>query len=178
MKTRIALLSVFLAATLQATSFSTLPAALKQVLPAGQKTFKAKLVVDAAQAKALNSFGHGDFLEDDEFDVFYTKDASGKVSGVAVHLSEYLVRWKSSHSWVVGLTPDGRLTGVAVVELSDKYAAPLADAAFLKQFAGKTPTQVGYGKGMDAVAGASESCQLLSSSLQRAAWIATHTPTP
>jgi hypothetical protein len=51
MKTRIALLSVFLAATLQATTFSTLPTALKQVLPAGQKTFKAKLVVDAAQAK-------------------------------------------------------------------------------------------------------------------------------
>ncbi|HOX53505.1 MAG TPA: FMN-binding protein [Fibrobacteria bacterium] len=165
-------------ASLQAATYESLSGALRKVLPSGQKVFKSKLVLDKAQAKILNDFGHGDFLADDAIDVYYTKDDKGQVSGTAVHLVEYLVRWKSTHTWVVGLAPDGKLTGISVVELTDKYAFPLGEAGFLKQFAGKAPPQSLYGKGMDAVSGASASCQLLSSSIQRAVWISKNAKLP
>ncbi|MBK9579799.1 MAG: hypothetical protein IPK50_14895 [Fibrobacterota bacterium] len=171
MKKNFVLACLISAACLHAANYESLSSALKKTLPAGQKVFKSKLVLDKAQAKTLNDFGHGDFLADDAIDVYYTKDDKGQVSGTAVQLVEYLVRWKSSHTWVVGLAPDGKLTGISVVELTDKYAFPLGEAGFLKQFSGKAPAQSLYGKGMDAVAGASESCQLLSSSIQRAVWI-------
>lgn len=174
MRNRIIVASVVASVALHAASFTPLSGALKQVLPAGQKAFKTKFVMTGDQAKLLNGYGHGDFLEDDAVDVYYTKDAAGKVSGVAVQIQEYLVRWKSSHTWVVGLTPDGKLTGIAMVELTDKYAFPLAKPDFLKQFPGKDPGQMALGKGMDGISGASESCQLLSSSLKRVAWIASH----
>lgn len=175
MRKRILVASIVASVALHAASFTPLSGALKQVLPAGQKAYKTKFVMTKEQAKLLNGFGHGDFLADDEIDVYYTKDAAGKVSGTAVVIQEYLVRWKSSHTWVVGMAPDGRLTGVSMVELTDKYAHPLAKPDFLKQFPGKDPNQMALGKGMDGISGASESCELLASSLKRVAWIAAHT---
>jgi hypothetical protein len=175
---KIFLVALFAVATLQAATYSNLSGALKQVLPAGQKAYKSKLVITEAQADALNAFGNGDFLEGDEFDVYYTKDDKGQVSGVAVQILEVLTRWKSNHTWVIGLAPDGKVSGLVILELFDKYALPLADAKFQKQFAGKDPAQTAPGKGMDAIAGASESCRLLSSSFKRAAYIASHTTLP
>lgn len=173
------LLPVLLAfAALQAATYSTLSAALKQLLPAGHKAFKTKFVVNDAQAKALNAFGEGDYLEGDAFDVYYSKDPQGKVSGIAVQLVEMLPKWKSSHSWVIGVAPDGKLSGVAVLELTDKYTFPMALPAFLKQFPGKPAAQIGIGKGMDAASGASESSHLLASSIRRAAYIATQAKLP
>lgn len=178
MRTR-SILPVFLAvAALQAATYSTLSTALKQLLPAGHKAFKTKFVATDAQAKALNAFGDGDYLDGDAFDVYYSKDSQGKVSGIAVQLVEVLPKWKSSHSWVIGVTPDGKLSGVAVLELTDKYTFPLGQAAFLKQFPGKPAARIGIGKGMDAASGASESSQLLASSIRRAAYIAAQAKLP
>lgn len=171
-RTIAAILSTALA--IHAASFTSLSAALKQVLPPGQPAFKTKFVLSKDQAALLNGFGHGDFRADDAIEVYYTKDAQGKVSGTAVKIDEYLVRWKSSHTWVVGFSPDGKLSGISVVELTDKYAFPLAKPDFLKQFSGKDPAHAALGDGMDGISGASESCQLLSSSIRRSWWVATH----
>lgn len=171
-------LALLAACALHAANYESLSGALRKVLPAGQKVFKTKLVLDKGQAKTLNEFGHGDFLADDAIDVYYTKDDKGQLGGTAVQLEEYLVRWKSKHIWVVGLAPDGKLTGISVVELTDKYAYPLGEPGFLKQFPGKPPAQSLFGKGMDAVSGASESCQLLSSSIQRAVWVSKNVRLP
>lgn len=175
---RILLVSVLLAASIQAATYTKLSDALKQLLPAGQKAFKTKFVLTEAQADAMNGFGKGDFAEGDDFNVYYTKDDKGQVSGVAVEILEILLKWKAYHTWVIGVAPDGKLTGVAMLELTDKYSFPLAGAAFLKQFPGKLPSQMIVGKGMDAVTGASESSKLLSASLQRVAYIATQAKLP
>lgn len=179
MRPRILLLAALAAtASLHAATYSTLSAALKQLLPAGQKAFKTKFVATEAQAKALNAYGEGDFREGDAFDVYYSKDAQGKVSATAVQLEEYQPKWKSTHTWVVGIGADGKLTGVAVLELTDKYTFPLAQPGFLKQFVGKPAAQIGLGKGMDAVSGASESSQLLAESIHRAAYVASQAKLP
>lgn len=178
MRIRFLAAAFVMAATLQAATYSTLQASLKQLLPAGQKAFKAKFVATEAQAKALNAFGEGDYMEGDEFDVYYTKDAQGKVSCTAVQLEEMLAKWKSSHTWVIGIAADGKLTGVSILELTDKYTFPLAQANYLKQFPGKPAAQLAVGKGMDAVAGASESAVLLSASIRRAAYIASQAKLP
>lgn len=178
MRIRFLLPALVAVAALQAATYATLSSALKQTLPTGHKAFKTKFIATDAQAKALNAFGDGDYLEGDEFDVYYSKDAQGKVSGVAVLLVEMLPKWKSSHTWVVGVSPDGKLSGVAVLELSDKYTFPLGQPNYLKQFPGKAAAQIGVGKGMDAASGASESSQLLASSIRRAAYIATQAKLP
>ncbi len=159
-----------------ATTYNTLSAALKQVLPTGQKAFKTKHVLTEAQAKVMNSFGDGDFLAEDPIDIYYTKDASGKVSGSAIQVLEVLKRWKAYHTWVIGIAPDGRLTGVAMMDLPDHYGQPLAAAGFLKQFPGKSASQITLGKDFDAVSSATESCRLLTSSIKRAAWLAANVP--
>jgi hypothetical protein len=178
MPKRILLVSILLAASIQAATYTKLSDALKQLLPAGQKAFKTKFVLTEAQADAMNGFGKGDFAEGDDFNVYYTKDEQGQVSGIAVEILEILLKWKAYHTWVVGIAPDGKLTGVSVLELTDKYSFPLAGTAFLKQFPGKPPSQMIVGKGMDAVTGATESSKLLSASLQRAAYIATQAKLP
>lgn len=178
MRIRTLLVIPMMAAALHAATYSTLSASLKQLLPAGQKAFKTKFVATDAQAKALNAFGDGDFLGGDEFDVYYTKDAQGKVSGTAIQLVEMQPKWKSSHTWVIGIGSDGKLTGVSILELTDKYTFPLAQPVFLKQFPGKPAAQIGLGKGMDAVAGASESSALLAASIKRAAYIASQAKLP
>lgn len=175
---RILLVSFLLAASIQAATYTKLSEALKQLLPAGHKVYKTKFVLTEAQADAMNAFGKGDFAEDDDFTVYYAKDDKGQVSGVAVEILEILLKWKAYHTWVIGVAPDGKLTGVAVLELTDKYSFPLSGAGFLKQFPGKVPSQMIVGKGMDAIAGASESSKLLSASLQRAAYVATQAKLP
>ncbi len=167
-----------LAFAAQATTYAKLSDALKQLLPAGQKVYKTKFVLTEAQADAMNGFGKGDFAEGDDFDVYYTKNNQGQVTGTAVQILEILLKWKAYHTWVIGLSPNGKLTGVSVLELTDKYSFPLSGAAFLGQFPGKVPAQMIVGKGMDAVSGASESSKLLSASLQRAAYIATQAKLP
>lgn len=171
-------LAILMAASLQAATYTTLSASLKQLLPAGQKAYKAKFVATEAQAKALNAFGEGDYMEGDEFDVYYTKDAQGKVTCTAVQMVEMLAKWKSSHTWVIGIAADGKLTGVSILELTDKYTFPMAQGNFLKQFPGKAAAQLAVGKGLDAVAGASESSVLLGASIRRAAYIASQAKLP
>jgi len=166
------LLPLFVACTVGAATFSTLPGALMQILPTGQKAFKTKFVATMAQANALNAFGDGDFREGDAVDVYYTKDSTGKVSSVAIMLEEYQPKWKSRHNWVIGLGDNGTLRGIGILELTDKYTYPLAQPAWLKQFPGKPAAQIAVGKGMDAIAGASASVQLLQESIHRAAYIA------
>jgi len=164
------LLTAF-AALAGATSYTPLSEALKKALPLGQKTFKTTVVLTKDQAEKLNSYGRGDFLKDDEVDVYYTKDDHNQVTGTAVYLVEMLVRWKARHNWVIGLSPAGAITAVSVVELTDKYSFPLAGDAFLKQFPGKNPAAIEVGNGIDAVSGATESSKLMSASLKRAAYV-------
>lgn len=167
-----------LAFAAQAATYAKLSDALKQLLPAGQKVYKTKFVLTDAQADAMNAFGKGDFAEGDPFDVYYTKNDQGQVTGTAVQILEILLKWKAYHTWVIGLPPDGKLTGVSILELTDKYSFPLSGSGFLGQFPGKIPSQMVVGKGMDAIAGASESSKLLPASLRRAAYVATQAKLP
>jgi len=166
------LLALGLALGAHAATYGKLSDALKQLLPTGQKAYRTKVVLTKAQADALNAMGDGDFLKDDAVDVYYTKNDKSQVTGTAIEMVEVLKRWKSTHTWAVGLSPTGVLTGVALLELTEKRAFPMAGDAFLKQYAGRRPDQVEIGKGVDAVSGATESCRLLSESVKRAAYIA------
>jgi uncharacterized protein with FMN-binding domain len=170
-KTTPILLALGLALCAHAATYAKLSDALKQLLPAGQKTYRTKVALTKAQAQALNAMGDGDFLEDDQFDVYYTKNDKAQVTGSAVEMVEVLKRWKSRNTWVVGFAPAGTITGVVLLELTEKRAFPMASADFLKQYAGRRPEQAGIGKGVDAVSGATESCVLLSESVKRAAYV-------
>jgi Na+-translocating ferredoxin:NAD+ oxidoreductase RnfG subunit len=149
---------------LPALDFPPLGQALKQSLPAGDKAFQTTLKVDADQAKTLG----GGYRAGETFTVYYTKNASGAVSGRAVELKEILVKYGVLHRWVVGLKADGTLAGVTVTKLGDAHAYPVADAKFQAQFAGKSPQGLALGSGLDAMTGATESCQLLVDSVGRA----------
>lgn len=176
---RTLLLSLLLAGTgfaAPAVSFDNLSAALRKVLPAGQKVYKTRVELTKAQAAMLNRFGEGDFLDEDPIDIYYTKDAAGNVTGRAVQVLEILKRWKASHTWVIGIGPDGNLTGVAMMSLPDQYGPPMATAGFLKQFSGKPAAQLALGKHFDAISGSTESCHLLACSVRRAAWLVSTTP--
>ncbi|MBK8803299.1 MAG: FMN-binding protein [Fibrobacteres bacterium] len=177
MHTRL-LVSMLMASTVGAATFSTLPGALKQILPSGQKAFKTKFVATTAQANALNAFGDGDFREGDAYDVYYSKDPDGKITSMAIQLEEYQPKWKSRHNWVIGLGNDGKLSGIGIVELTDKYSYPLAQPEWLKRFSGKPAAQMAFGNGVDAISGASASSQLLIESIHRAAYIASQVKLP
>lgn len=176
---RIILLAVLLGSTSHAApavAFDNLSTALRKVLPAGQKVYKTRIALTKAQADALNRFGEGDFLDEDPIDLYYTKDATGKVTGTAIQILEVLKRWKASHTWVIGIAPDGKLIGVAMMSLPDQYGPPLATTGFLRQFSGKKASSLTLGRDFDAVSGSTESCQLLTVSVRRAAWLASTVP--
>ena len=159
-------------------TYADLKAGLTAGLPPGQKVYKVVQKLTADQAGTVNSRWGGGFQAGDDFTWYYTKDASGKVTGQAVEMTEVLDKYSAYHRWVLGFKPDGTLTALTVLELTNDHTYPMGKASFQKQFAGKDPAKAKLGAGIDAVTGATESCQLLAESLQRAAWLRTQVTFP
>jgi hypothetical protein len=167
----------FLASPLAANTYMELKDALKLLLPAGQKYFKIDIALTAEQAKVLNTkWGDSGYVKGDPFALYYSKDASGKVTGYAMEMTEVLVKFSSSHKWVIGVKPDMTLSGVAMIEITNDHAYGLSAKAFQAQFTDKNPATLQLGKGIDAVTGATDSCQLVIDSAQKVLYLISQYP--
>ena len=166
-----------IASPLAAETYLSLKDALKLLLPAGQKYFKLDISLTEDQAKTLNTkWDNGGFSKGDPFTLYYAKDESGKVTGMAMEMTEILLKYSASHTWVIGVGPDLRLTGVSMVEITNDHAYGLSSKAFQAQFAGKDPAALRLGKGVDAVSGATDSSQLLIDSAQKVLYLISQYP--
>ena len=166
-------LSVFLLVALLgalpafANSYMELKDAIKLLLPTGQKYFKADIAVTAEQAKVLNTrWTDGGYQAGDPFTLYYTKDASGAVTGMAMEMTEVILKYSSSHRWMIAVKPDKTLFGVAMLEITNDHAYGMSNKAFQAQFTNKNPAAMKLGGGIDAVTGATDSVQLLIDSTQ------------
>ncbi|MEI8095459.1 MAG: FMN-binding protein [Spirochaetales bacterium] len=171
------LLAVCASLPLAANTYLELKDALKLLLPTGQKYFKQDIELTDAQAKVLNTkWDNGGYQAGDPFTMYYTKDASGKVTGVAVVMTEFILRFSSSHTWMIGVKPDLSLSGVAMLEITNEHAYGLSSKAFQAQFTAKNPTTTKLGAGIDAVTGATDSCQLVIDSTQKVLYLISQFP--
>ena len=171
------LLAVCATLPLAANNYMDLKEALKLLLPTGQKYFKQDLTLTAAQAKTLNSkWDNGGYEPGDPFTLYYTKDASGAVTGMAMVMNEVILRFTSSHTWMIGVKPDLSLSGVAMLEITNYHAYGLSSKAFQAQFTGKNPATAKLGNGIDAVTGATDSCQLVIDSAQKVLFLLSQYP--
>ena len=174
MKKILALFLVLAAAAVPASAntYMELKEALKLLLPTGQKYFKQDLALTDAQAKVLNTKWDNDGYEPgDPFTLYYTKDSSGKVTGMAMVMNEVILRFTSSHTWMIGVKPDLSLSGVAMLEITNYHAYGLSSKAFQAQFTAKNPATAKLGNGIDAVTGATDSCQLVIDSAQKVLYL-------
>lgn len=65
----------------------------------------------------------------------------GKIKNYAV-IQKRIYKPNCSHTWVIGLNTDAKITDVRVVEMSCPHAFPTNKAAFLNQFKGKGPADL------------------------------------
>jgi hypothetical protein len=171
------LLALVASLPLAANTYLELKDALKLLLPTGQKYFKQDIALTGAQATVLNTkWDNGGYQAGDPFTMYYTKDAAGKVTGMALVMNELILKWSSSHTWMIGLKPDLTLSGVAMLEITNEHAYGLSGKAFQAQFAGKDLAKIKLGSGVDAVAAATDSCQLLLDSIQKALYLLNQFP--
>ncbi len=101
--------------------------------------------------------------------VFYSKDASGKVTSVAV-LEKGIYEPNCTHTWAIGLDPtSGAVTEVRTIEMSCQHAFPTREKSFLEQFVGKGPADAQkIEEDTDVIAKATGSSKLAATAVRRA----------
>jgi hypothetical protein len=138
--------------------------AIKHYLPADATLSKVNKTLSAGQASALkkkyglkDSSDFKDTLKPGNYTVYIGRGADKKAKIYIFILEQY---WRTCfHKYVVGVTPDGKIKEVNVMDLPCKYQRPIAKKSFLKQFDGKNGKTAQLGKGIDAVTGATASCE-------------------
>ena len=152
------------AGQVEATTYMGLKDAIKHFLPANATLSKVTKDLSAGQASALkkkyglkdtNDFK--DTLKPGSHTVYVGRSSDGKAKIYVFVLEQY---WRTCfHKYAVGVTPDGKIKEVTVMDLPCKYQRPIAKKSFLKQFSGKKGSSVQLGKGVDAVSGATASSE-------------------
>ncbi len=125
-----------------AVKYMKLKEAIKYFLPDGHGVFNVKKSIPPDKmAQVKKRFALRDTVDFKEtlspgpYSVYLGKDAAGKVSVYILILEQY---WRTCHhKYAIGLTPDGKIKEVVVVELNCRYAYAINKKAFLKQFKGK-----------------------------------------
>ncbi|MBC7396844.1 MAG: hypothetical protein H7333_05315 [Bdellovibrionales bacterium] len=137
-KNKILMLGQWSAFTLLSVHFLGMQAEARQIAPL-LKTVADVLGTSKASKKVIG-----------KDTVFYSKDAAGKASKVAV-IAHATWGGRCTHEWVIGLDyPTNKITKVAVTELSCPHADPINESGFLDQFKGKGPVEV---KGVKRLSG-------------------------
>ena len=161
-----------------ATEFMSLKEAIKNFLPEGSSPYKVSKTIPDDKYEALKKRYHlkdtsefKDTLKKGPYTVFVAKDAGKKPTMYIMILEQY---WKTCyHKFAVGVTPDGTVKDIVVVELNCKFAYPINKKSFLKQFKGKKApagkaVEIEVGKDVDAVSGATRSSELTAIIIRRA----------
>lgn len=95
----------------------------------------------ASALKTTKAFKANTRVGGEDTTVFYSKGANGKANRYAV-VQKGIYKPSCTHTWVVGLTGDGRVDDIRVVEMSCTHAHPTRKPSFLAQFKGKGPATV------------------------------------
>ena len=91
---------------------------------------------------------------------FYSKDGKGKADRVAF-IEKNVWQNSCTHSWIVGIGKDGKVTQIVAQEQQCPHARPSSQASFLDQYTGKGPADVAKLKGqINTLAKATGSCEL------------------
>jgi hypothetical protein len=161
-----------------AVEFMSLKEAIKHFLPEGSSPYKVTKTIPDDKYAALKKKYHlkdtpdfKDTLKKGPYTIFLAKDANKKPAMYIMILEQY---WRTCyHKFAVGVTPDGAVKEIVVVELNCKYAYPINKKSFLKQFKGKKApggkaVKIEVGKDIDAVSGATRSSELTAIIIRRA----------
>lgn len=172
------LLTVVVANDAKATTFMTLKDAVKHFMPAGTKPFKVTKTVPDNKYAALRKRFHledtaefKDTFKKGPYTIFLAKDASGKPQIYIMILEQEVKTWY--HKFAVGITPDGKVKEVVIMELNNDLAFPINKKSFLKQFRGRqaepgAPVNIQIGKDVDIVSGATWSSDTTAIVVRRA----------
>jgi hypothetical protein len=146
-----------------AVEYMGLKDAVKHFIPADAKLSKVEKSIPADKLpeikKKFDLEKSADFNEKitpGPYTFYVGRDGAGKATAYVVVLEQY---WRTCyHKYAVGLTPDGKIKEIVVMEFNCKYEYPVNKRSFLKQFDGKaTPPKLG--KDVDVVTGATASCE-------------------
>lgn len=146
-----------------AVEYMGLTDAVKYFISADAKLSKVEKTVPADKLPSImkqfdleKSTDFNDKISTGPYTFYVGRDGAGKATAYVLILDQY---WRTCyHKYAVGLTPDGKIKEIAVMELNCKFQYPINKKSFLKQFDGKsTPPRVG--KDVDAVSGATASCE-------------------
>jgi thiamine biosynthesis lipoprotein len=103
-----------------------------------------------------------------ETTVFYSKDKAGRADRVAF-IEKNIWQKSCTHTWIVGIGRDGRVTQVVAQEQQCPHAKPSAADSFLDQYKGKGPADVAKLKGdVSTIAKATGSCELATDAVSQA----------
>jgi hypothetical protein len=107
-------------------------------LLAGARRFFVREVRLSSEERAAIRTRTGWTPEDDLHRFYLGRDAEGRLVAAATFLTEYTIHGPVRVA--VALTPDGRVRGAAVVELTEEtygWVKPLLDRDFTRRFAGQ-----------------------------------------
>ncbi len=146
-----------------AVEYMGLKDAVKYFIPADAKLSKVEKTIPADKLPSIKkqfdlekSTDFNEKISTGPYTFYVGRDAAGKALAYVVVLDQY---WRTCyHKYAVGLTPDGKIKEIVVMEFNCKYEYPINKKSFLKQFSGKAkPPKLG--KDVDVVSGATASCE-------------------
>jgi hypothetical protein len=165
----LAILLIFQAA--DAKDYFTLKDVLSKEAGKGQTVLEKSFALPDALAKELNSKFSGGYSRGEKFTVHCITDTAGSVATFFLPMTEVLEEYGSYHKWALVFFADMSIRNMYLIQLTDEYSFALEDAAFLNQMKGKRAMSLKMGEGIDAVSGATMSCELALESLKKAEMI-------
>ena len=137
--------------------------AVKTFISPSAKLSKVEKTIPADKLAALKkkydletSQDFNEKINSGPYTIYVGRDAAGKVTAYVLILEQY---WRTCyHKYAVGLTPDGRIIEMVIMELNCKFQYPINKKSFLKQFDNKSKPPT-LGKDVDVVSGATMSCE-------------------
>jgi hypothetical protein len=148
--------------------------ALAGAFPKDSKFFKNDAEMTDEKAKIVNDACKTFYRKGDKVTIYVAKDANTNIIGFCMVTVKILSPYASMHRIAYLFDGKKNLTQIAILELSDakSYAYKINDKGFLEQFYKiKDLSKSVWGKGIDAVSGATESSQLLFDNLKSSLYI-------
>jgi thiamine biosynthesis lipoprotein len=98
---------------------------------------------------------------------YYSKNAAGKTDKV-VFIQKNVWQKSCSHTWVVGVNKDGKITQIRAQEMQCPHAFPAKAASYLDQYKGKGPADLAKLSGeVTTIAKATGSCELATDAVKQ-----------
>ncbi len=101
--------------------------------------------------------------------IVFAKNAKGKAEGTVAFIEKNLWGTNCTHTWIIGIGKDGKVTQVRAQEMSCPHAFPAKEASFLDQYKGKGPADLAKLNGdIETKAKATGSCELATEAVKKA----------